>query len=32
MNWSNAFLAAALSMISARLGLWLGAWMSRLRR
>jgi len=32
MNWSKAFVAAALSMISARLGLWLGAWMSRLRR
>ena len=32
MNWSNAFVAAAFSMISARLGLWLGAWMSRLRR
>jgi hypothetical protein len=32
MNWSNVVVAAAFSVGSARLGLWLGAWMSRLLR
>ena len=32
LNWSNAFIAAALSIISARLGLWLGSWLSKLQR
>jgi hypothetical protein len=32
VNWGNILMAAAFSMLSASLGLWLGAWLSRVRR
>ena len=32
MNWNNALIAVALSFISARLGLWLGSWLKKIRR
>ena len=32
MNVRNVLLAAALAIVSARLGLWLGAWLQRVRR
>ena len=32
MNWRNALLATGVCIVSVRLGLWLGAWLSRLRR
>ena len=32
MNLANVLITAGLAMFSARLGLWLGAWMTRVRR
>jgi len=32
MNFTNTVFAAGLAMLSARLGLWIGAWMKRLQR